>query len=105
MPPKDEKKTTSTQSARLIVDLPADAKFYVDDQLMKTATARRSFVTPKLEPGQTYYYDLRAEVVRDGKVEKETKRILVRAGDVIRADFPGLEPAVVAARTEATAKR
>jgi uncharacterized protein (TIGR03000 family) len=99
VPPKEEKKkeTTSTQSARLIVEVPADAKFYVDDQLMKTMSERRAFVTPKLEAGQIYYYMLRAEVIRDGKVQKETKRVLVRAGEVVRANFSDLQPAVVAA--------
>jgi uncharacterized protein (TIGR03000 family) len=78
--------------ARLIVELPADAKLYIDDQVMKTTSGRRTFHTPDLKPGQTYYYELRAEVVRDGKPVSQERRVLLRAGEVVRADFNSLSP-------------
>ena len=73
--------------ARLIVDAPADAKLYIDDTAMKTQAEHRSYQTPDLEPGQTYYYEVRVEVQRDGRPVSETKRILVRAGQEVHADF------------------
>jgi uncharacterized protein (TIGR03000 family) len=79
--------------ARVIVELPADAKLYIDDQLMKTTSERRTFNTPLLEDGQAYYYELRAEVVRDGKPVSVTKRVTLKAGDVVRARFGDMEPA------------
>jgi uncharacterized protein (TIGR03000 family) len=79
--------------ARLIVELPADAKLYIDDQAMKTTSGRRTFHTPDLQRGQTYYYMVRAEVVRDGKPLSEERRVILRAGDVVRADFNALAPA------------
>lgn len=89
--PAEDKSASAARGAKLIVELPADAQLYVDDQLMKAASAQRTFHTPALEAGQTYYYILRAEVIRDGKPQRETKRVLVRAGEVSRASFPGLE--------------
>jgi uncharacterized protein (TIGR03000 family) len=85
--------------ARLIVELPSDAKLYVDDRAMRTGVNPRTFHTPELEPGQLYFYDLRVEVVRDGKPVTESKRVVVKAGEVIRANFPKLETESVAART------
>lgn len=76
-----------TESAKLIIEVPADAKLFIDDLPMKTASARRVFSTPNLQPGQTYYYIVRAEVVRDGKTVSETKRVTMKAGDVIRSSF------------------
>jgi uncharacterized protein (TIGR03000 family) len=67
--------------------LPADAKLYVDDRLMQTTSERRAFNSPRLEAGQTYYYILRAEVVRDGQTLSDTKRVLVHAGEVVQASF------------------
>jgi uncharacterized protein (TIGR03000 family) len=92
------KKTTMEGSgpARLIVSLPADAKLYVDGTAMKTSSAERTFNTPPLEPGQAYYYMLRAEVVRDGQTKAESMRVIVRAGEVARASFPGLDSNVTA---------
>jgi uncharacterized protein (TIGR03000 family) len=84
--------------------MPADAKLYVDDQLMKTTSDRRVFSTPRLEEGQDYYYILRAEVVRDGETMSRTKRIIVRAGEETRTSFPELAGEKVA-RVESGNKR
>jgi uncharacterized protein (TIGR03000 family) len=88
--PKKEEPKKVDGSARLIIDVPTDAKLFIDDQAMKTASARRTFSTPALQPGQAYYYEVRAEVVRDGKTQSETKKIIVKAGEVVRASFPEL---------------
>jgi uncharacterized protein (TIGR03000 family) len=88
--PAPEKKSSLDTRARLIVDLPADAKLFVDDQPMKTASSRRVFRTPILEPGQAYYYILRAEIVRDGTTRTATKRVILRPGEEIEASFADL---------------
>jgi uncharacterized protein (TIGR03000 family) len=102
--PKEKKGTASAAAARVVVELPADASLYVDDQLMKTKSERRTFDTPKLDSDQTYYYILRAEVQRDGEKVTQTKRIIVRAGDSVRASFADLE-AIATARRELSARR
>ena len=51
------------------------------------------FNTPSLDRGQTYYYILRAEMDIDGKTVSETKRVLVRAGDEVKANFAELATA------------
>lgn len=97
--PKDKKENGKAEGqARVIVDVPADAKLFIDDQLMKTASERRVFRTPRLDKDQTYYYILRAEVTRDGKVESRTQRVILKAGDEVRASFSEMT-----ATTEATA--
>jgi uncharacterized protein (TIGR03000 family) len=102
-PKVDTPKGAAPSRAKLIVELPADAKLFVDDRPMKTPSAVRTFSTPELDPGQVYYYELRAEVVRDGKPVVESKRVLVRAGEVVRARFeemPAAEPAVSTAQAK-----
>jgi uncharacterized protein (TIGR03000 family) len=87
--PKKEKAKEGQASnrARLLIDLPAEAKLYIDDKLMKSTSANRSFSTPALDQGQAYFYDVRAELVRDGKTYSETKRVILRPGDVVHASF------------------
>jgi uncharacterized protein (TIGR03000 family) len=87
----------ATNRARLIVELPPDAKLYVDDNPIPVTAGRRAFRTPALDRTQTYYYEVRAEVMRDGKPVSETKRVIVRAGEVIRANFSDLGKESVAA--------
>jgi uncharacterized protein (TIGR03000 family) len=84
----------------LIVTLPADAKLYVDDRPTTAISERRVFNTPGLADGQEYYYILRAEVVRDGKMRSKTKRVLLHAGDAIETSFAELEE-LVPVRAEA----
>jgi uncharacterized protein (TIGR03000 family) len=93
--PQADKSGTSLapNRARLIVELPADAKLYIDERPMKTTSGRRTFHTPALQSGQTYYYMLRAEVVRDGKPVSEERRVILRPGEVVREDFKALAPA------------
>jgi uncharacterized protein (TIGR03000 family) len=91
--PKDDGK-----GARIIVDVPAHAKLYIDGQLMKTGSEQRQFYTPPLEHGQSYFYDVKVEVMKDGKPVSREKQVFVKAGDVIRESFADLaNPTHVAA--------
>jgi uncharacterized protein (TIGR03000 family) len=103
-PPVKTDEGAKPGQAKLIIDLPADAKLYIDNQLMKTTSERRTFNTPNLDRGQLYYYVLRAEVVHNGKVHSETKRVIVQAGEETRTTFAELQ-AVVKDRDTATARR
>lgn len=82
------KAPVAADSARLVVNLPADAKLYVDGTLTKTSDkAVRSFRTPTLAAGEQYVYTLKAEVVREGKTLTESKQVIVSAGIEAKADF------------------
>ena len=62
------------------VTLPADAKLTIDGNATKATSADRTFVTPPLEAGKTFHYELRAEI---GSGENKTtieRRVAVRAG-------------------------
>jgi len=88
--PADKSETNRSLPAtrgRLIVEVPADAKLYIDDQAMRTNAEVRSFQTPDLDQGQAYYYIVRAEMVRDGQPVSETRRVTVKAGEVSRVQF------------------
>jgi uncharacterized protein (TIGR03000 family) len=96
----DEQVNASNQ-ARVIVELPTGAKLFVDDKPIQDGSPRQSFRTPVLQKGEDYYYEIRAEVVRDGKPVSETRRVVVKAGAVIRTDFRALgQPSGVASAKE-----
>ncbi len=81
---------TGTQTATLIVSLPADAKLLIDGNETTSETARRVFETPALQAGREFEYTLQAKVVRDGKTEVITQQVTVRAGEetVVRMEMP-----------------
>jgi uncharacterized protein (TIGR03000 family) len=97
-PPTEKKGKSGTQETRanVLVELPADARLFVDGQAMKSTSARRSFITPPLEQGQAYYYDLRAEAVRDGQTVRISRRVVVRPGQSVNLSFPELEAGATA---------
>lgn len=87
---KDENETGLARPGRVVVELPAGADLFIDGQPVRTTSGRRTFSTPDLQPGKEYYYTLRAEVERDGKVYSETRRVFVEAGKTARASFGAL---------------
>jgi uncharacterized protein (TIGR03000 family) len=76
-----------TNTAKLYVNLPADAKLTIDDNPTASTSESRVFVTPSLTPGKTFHYMLKATVVRDGKTEIVTKKVAVRAGEDTRVEI------------------
>lgn len=73
--------------AKVIFDMPEGANLFVENQPIKGTATSRSYTTPTLVPGQTYFYTVRVEAVKDGKPVSETRRVIVRAGDVVRESF------------------
>ena len=87
--------------ARLAIELPSDAKLFVDGIAIAGTGASRMFHTPELPAGQDFYYDLKAEVVVNGKTEIEETRVVVKAGERSTAKFEKLV-AIAAPREVAT---
>ena len=101
------KKTEEQTRAKVRIEMPADAKLFVDGMLMQTTSAVRLFQTPLLNPNQTYYYELKVELTRNNQTYTDVQQIVVRPGEQASASFAGLEQkaAAVAESTPATAQR
>jgi uncharacterized protein (TIGR03000 family) len=90
--------------ANLKIRVPAEARLFVDGRLTDVAGSERSFTTPPLALGQKFYYDLKAELMVDGTVVVEEKRVIVESGIELNESFPKLfaavagKPAVVAGK-------
>lgn len=81
--------STSTQRAdgMLIVEVPTDAKIYVNGRLTSTPGEVREYVSRNLAHGYNYAYEVRAEVQRDGQTITDTKRVDLRAGESTKLAF------------------
>jgi len=82
--------TQDTASASVVVTVPADARLCFNGTLMKETGTERRFTTPPLQPGADFYYEIKAEVTRQGQVIPQTQEVAVRAGETTRVDFSGL---------------
>jgi uncharacterized protein (TIGR03000 family) len=65
------------------VTLPDDAKLTVDDRPTTSTGGHRVFSSPPISVGSTYFYLLKADVMREGKLVTMRKKIEFRAGDRI----------------------
>ncbi len=86
--------TNFAAPATVVVSLPPDARLMIGGNPTRSSSGERTFVTPPLEPGKTYFYSLKAELDRNGKKETASQNVEVRAGQKSRVtvEFPG-EPA------------
>ena len=82
--PKELEEVRTAQPATIIVSLPAEAELLVDGERTTSISAVRSFTTPPLEPGSSYFYTLKMNVQRDGRPVTVTKQVNVRAGQESR---------------------
>jgi uncharacterized protein (TIGR03000 family) len=80
--PKGE--TPKVEGGTVSVTLPADARLLFNGVAAGGGGGVRTFATPPLEPGQNYAYELTAEVTRDGRTERATGTVIVRAGETAR---------------------
>jgi uncharacterized protein (TIGR03000 family) len=86
-PPVVPPASSGAKSAQLIIDKPADGVIYVDNLPVKSEGATQTFATPILDPSQAYYYMVRVELTRDGKAMSESRRVIVRSGQIIQEQF------------------
>lgn len=84
---KEQQGLRSSTKATVVVELPENAKLFVDDMPVEVSAGLQTFDTPALEPGRDYYYMVRIETKRDGKPLSQTRLVIVRAGQVARAAF------------------
>ncbi len=68
--------------ATILVDLPADAKLFIDNEATTSTGSSRAFQSPVLNAEKEYHYTLKAEVIRDGKPVKAEKVVTVKAGEI-----------------------
>lgn len=70
----------STNSAVLSVNVPEEAKVFINNQLTSTPGARRSYEGTDLNPEMEYHYHVKAVIERDGKQWVRSKQVVLKPG-------------------------
>src|SRR5579871_2329752 len=88
-PPKrlTEMQSAFPDRAVLIIHMPPDGELYFNYHYVRSCSDRRTFVTPPLCAGHSYYYDLKVHVVRDGRRWAKFERVTFRPGQVVEVSF------------------
>ena len=90
----EEQQARNDARALMAVRVPANAEVWVEgDKTSQTGTAR-SFISPPLETGKRFTYDIRARWMgADGKPVDQTRQVKVEAGRRAMVDFTAPNPA------------
>lgn len=78
---------TPNGTASILLRVPAEAKVFIDNHPMKSTSTERLFTSPELEPGKNYFYTIRVVIEKDGKPVEESRRVVIRAGEISRLAF------------------
>lgn len=79
--------TSADESGILTVWVPYDAKVSVNGLETKSTGSRRQFVSFGLKPGLSYKYVVKAQVVRNGQTQDDTRTVTLTAGQVTAVAF------------------
>lgn len=71
---------TPETSGVVTVWVPFDAKVTINGIATRSTGSRRQFVSFGLKPGFSYKYEIRAEVVKEGKTMEDTRTVVLTAG-------------------------
>lgn len=90
-PPGTSETPTQSNSGLLTVWVPYNAKVTVNGMETRSTGSKRQFVSYGLKPGFSYKYEVRAEAVRNGQLETETRSVVLTAGERTSVAF-GFNP-------------
>ena len=79
--------TSAEETGVLTVWVPYDAKVTVNGLETRSTGSRRQFVSYGLKPGFSYKYVVRAEVVRNGQLQEDTRTVTLTAGQITAVSF------------------
>jgi uncharacterized protein (TIGR03000 family) len=73
--------------AMILVNVPSDAKVFVNGMATTSQGEQRSFVSRGLSSGYRYTYEVRVQAKRDGQMVEQSKTVQLRAGENIDLAF------------------
>lgn len=86
---------SSGREAIVTLNLPENARLFVDGTPVTLPRGNKTFTTPALVPGETYQYEMKAEVDLGGKTVTETQSVKVAAGKSVTVDFDKINNQVI----------
>jgi len=84
--------------AKVTVQIPEDARLFVNDVLCPMTSTKRTFDTPELPVGQKFAYTLRAEANRNGQTLRAVRKVEMQAGQEVNVKFDDFEVVQTAQR-------
>ena len=88
VPDEATPKAPTDNTARIHVNLPPEAQLWFEGHLTGQTGAKRDFYSPKLAPGKTFLYRIRARWREGDRVVEQSGEFKVRANETTTVRFP-----------------
>jgi uncharacterized protein (TIGR03000 family) len=75
------------QPVRLEVRVPANAEIWIDGARTMQNGPVREFISPPIEPGRSYAYELKMKWTENGAERERVRNVSVRPGQLVRVDL------------------
>jgi uncharacterized protein (TIGR03000 family) len=85
--PTGSETATADASAHIRMEVPADAEVWIDGAKSVQTRRVRDFVSPLLDPGKSYSYEVRCRWTVDGRAVEQTRKVHIRANAWTAVDF------------------
>jgi uncharacterized protein (TIGR03000 family) len=79
--------TANPNAIHLRVNVPNDARVWLDGQATQQGGPNRLYVSPPMTPGKDYVYHIKAQWMENGKPVTHAKDVTVHAGDWVNVDM------------------
>jgi len=80
-------RNVNPKSVTVDVRVPPDATIWFGDSKTSQTGSTRTFISPPLEPGKVFAYDIHAQWTEGDKVVNRTKEVKVQAGQRVEVNF------------------
>ena len=87
LPPTQTQITSPGTSGVITVWVPYGAKVTINGLKTTSVGSHRQFISHGLKPGFSYQYEIKAELVRDGRVFEDTRTVTLTAGETTAVAF------------------
>ena len=83
-----EAETSTPSTARIMVRVPSsNAEVWLDGQPTSQSGMERTFMTPRLNSGSTYTYEVKARWMENGQPVEQTRTVRFQPGQTVNVDF------------------
>lgn len=77
----------SPNQGRIVIEIPEKSTLYVNNLQVHMPKPQGTLLTADLEPGKKYVYDLKVELLRDGKTVTQNRKVSISSGEAVFVMF------------------
>jgi uncharacterized protein (TIGR03000 family) len=84
---KPQPEKAGPNQGRIVLEIPENSTLYVNNLQVQMPSPKGTLLTADLEPGKKYDYELKVEMLRDGKTVTQNRKVTISSGEAVFVMF------------------